>query len=197
MAEKLHIIPHKLSISREDRNKQLKHKSFVVWFSGFSGSGKSTLANNLEVKLHEKSIHTYLLDGDNIRKGINTDLDFSEESRKENLRRIGEIVKLFIDAGTVVMAAFVSPYREDRDKIKELVGEENFVEVFVNCPIEVCEQRDVKGLYKKARNGEIKNFTGISAPFEEPLNPDVVVKTHEMTTDESLELLWKTVKSKL
>tara|TARA_Y100000782_G_scaffold111225_1_gene138828 strand:- start:6309 stop:6902 length:594 start_codon:yes stop_codon:yes gene_type:complete len=186
MTEKLHIIPHEHNITKDDRNKLHKHSSFVVWFTGLSGSGKSTVANGLEQQLHERGISTYILDGDNIRTGLNNDLDFSEKGRVENIRRIGEVANLFVQAGVVVITAFISPFKADRQKVKDIVGEENFIEVFVDCPLEVCEQRDVKGLYKKARAGEIKNFTGIDSPFEAPERPNVTVHTDKEELDASI-----------
>lgn len=182
--EKLHIIPHQHQISAEDRNRLMGHRGKVIWFIGLSGSGKSTLASELERQLYEKAYHTYILDGDNIRSGLNSDLDFSSESRKENIRRISEVAKLFVDAGTIVLTAFITPFQEDREKIKALIGPENYIEVYVNCPIEECEKRDVKGLYAKARRGEISNFTGINSPFEEPKNPDIKVPTHLLSVSE-------------
>jgi adenylylsulfate kinase len=183
------IIPHQYRITRADRAALNRHKALAVWFTGLSGAGKSTLANALEVELVKMGIHTYILDGDNIRSGLNADLDFSESGRTENIRRIGEVTNLFVDAGIVVLSAFISPFRKDRESVRQIVGAENFVEVFVDCPLEICEQRDVKGLYKKARAGEIKNFTGIDSPFEAPINPDVYVNTHEQSLQECLDLL--------
>tara|TARA_B100000900_G_scaffold299898_1_gene258461 strand:+ start:1090 stop:1683 length:594 start_codon:yes stop_codon:yes gene_type:complete len=171
------IIPHLHKVSKKDRQENKGHPSKVVWFTGLSGSGKSTVAGKLEEELYKKGWHTYLLDGDNVRMGLNKDLGFSLEDRTENIRRIGEVSKLFVDAGVLVLSAFVSPLREDRDFVRSLFPKGEFVEVFVECPIEVCEQRDVKGLYAKARQGEIKDFTGISSPFEAPLKPEVVIHT--------------------
>jgi adenylylsulfate kinase len=188
MAEnKLHLITQHYEVNREQREGLNSHKSKVLWFTGLSGSGKSTLANLLECELHERGIKTYILDGDNVRMGLNKDLDFSESGRVENIRRIAEVSKLFIDAGVVVLTAFISPFRSDRAIARSLSGTDNFVEIFVDCPLEICEQRDIKGLYKKARNGEIKNFTGIDSPFEEPENPEIKVATHIESTSESLE----------
>jgi adenylyl-sulfate kinase len=155
------------------------------------------LASELERRLHEKGMHTYILDGDNVRAGLNKDLDFSEDGRVENIRRIGEVSNLFVQAGVVVLTAFVSPFKADRELVKGLVGSENFVEVFVDCPIEVCEQRDVKGLYKKARAGEISNFTGISSPFEAPENPDIRIPTNEMAINEGVDALINQIAKKL
>lgn len=177
MTEKLHIIPHQHSVNQAMRNELNGHKSFTIWFCGLSGSGKSTIANEVEKYLYANSCKTYILDGDNVRKGLNNNLDFSEDARKENLRRVSEVAKLMVDAGLVVLTAFISPFEAERTFAKSIIGEENFVEVFIDTPLEVCEQRDVKGLYKKARAGEISNFTGISSPFEAPTNPDLVVKT--------------------
>lgn len=171
------IIPHSYQVSIDDRRKLNGHNSFLIWFTGLSGSGKSTIANVVEQKLFEKGIRTYTLDGDNIRNGINKDLSFSPEDRTENIRRIAETANLMINAGTVVLAAFVSPYKKDRSNIRSIVKDINFVEVFVNTSIEECERRDVKGLYKKARAGEIENMTGISAPYEVPENPDIEIET--------------------
>jgi len=191
------IIRHNYTVSNADRKKLNKHNSFLIWFTGLSGSGKSTLANALEVKLHEAGIKTYSLDGDNIRKGINKDLSFSPEDRKENIRRIAEIANLFVDAGVVVLGAFVSPYKKDRENIKNVVGNDNFVEIFINTSLEECERRDVKGLYEKARKGEIKDFTGINAPYEAPEKPDVEVITDNLTIEQSIEVIIKKINQKL
>ena len=182
--EKLHIIPHDHAIDRSDRERLLAQKAQLIWFVGLSGSGKSTLASRVEQELHQMGRLTYILDGDNVRTGLNKDLDFSEASRMENIRRIGEVSKLMVDAGLVVITAFISPFRSDRSTIRELVGTDNFVEVHVDCPIEECEKRDVKGLYAKARQGLISNFTGISSPFEAPEQPEVLVQTHLNDIDE-------------
>ncbi|HET8810408.1 MAG TPA: adenylyl-sulfate kinase [Flavobacteriaceae bacterium] len=184
-------------ITRKDRNQKNGHKSMLIWFTGLSGSGKSTLANLVEVELHKKGLKTYVLDGDNIRQGINSDLDFTPEGRSENLRRIAEVAKLFIDAGTVVLAAFVSPLKKDREKIANIVGKENFMEIYVNASIETCEKRDVKGLYKKARAGKIENFTGISAPYEPPTNPDVEVNSENEDAVESVEKIMHKLSSRI
>jgi len=191
------IIKHKYSISKKDRQKVNNQNSFLIWFTGLSGSGKSTIANALESKLYQKGFKTYALDGDNIRKGINNDLTFSPEDRKENIRRIAEVASLMIDAGQIVLAAFVSPYLLDRENIKNIVGKDNFVEVFVNTSIEECEKRDVKGLYKKARAGEIQNFTGINAPYEAPKNPDIEIITDNKTVDDSVNEIFKLIQLKL
>lgn len=191
------VIPHNHQIGKKQRNTLNGHSSLVLWFTGLSGSGKSTLANALEVYLFEQGIRTYILDGDNIRTGLNSDLDFTHQGREENIRRIGEVAKLFVDAGVVVLSAFISPFETDRRKVREIVGSENFVEIFVDCPLEICEQRDVKGLYKKARAGEIKNFTGIDSPFEAPTDPDVYVNTHEQSLQDCLNQLIKNVECKM
>ncbi|WP_162053109.1 adenylyl-sulfate kinase [Pontibacter pamirensis] len=189
MDEQLHTIPHLHQVNRTLRNAMKAHASLVVWFTGFSGSGKSTLASSLEAYLYRNGYHTYVLDGDNVRKGLNKDLDFTDLARKENIRRIGEVANLMADAGLVVLTAFISPFRADRERVKCVVGAENFVEVFVDCPLEVCEQRDVKGLYAKARKGEISNFTGISSPFEVPENPDIHIRSGEEALEDSLQKL--------
>jgi adenylyl-sulfate kinase len=186
MSDQKFIIPHHFTIKKEDREKLNGHKGKLIWFTGISGSGKSTLAGMLEFVLHEKGMHTYILDGDNVRSGLNKDLDFTDEGRVENIRRIAEVAKLFVDAGIIVMASFISPFRSERAFARELVGKENFIEVFVDCNLETAEQRDVKGLYKKARAGIIPNFTGISSPYERPENPDVIVNSSTGSKDESL-----------
>lgn len=175
---------HEVTVTAEDREKLLNQKGCVIWFTGLSGSGKSTLANAVEQVLHQQQHHTYVLDGDNVRHGLNKNLGFSPEDREENIRRIGEVAKLFADAGTIVLTAFISPYRTDRDQARALITEGRFIEVFVDCPLEVCEERDTKGLYKKARAGEIKEFTGISAPYEPPLNSEVTVNTAALSIEE-------------
>ena len=184
--EKKFIIPHEGNIKKEDRQKQKGHKSAILWFTGLSGSGKSTLAHAVEERLFKIGVHTYVLDGDNIRTGLNKDLGFSAEDREENIRRIGEVAKLFVDAGIVTLTAFISPYRKDREFVRNLVEDGEFIEIYVKCPLEVCEKRDVKGLYKKARAGIIKNFTGIDDPYEEPENPEIVVETNKETIEESV-----------
>ena len=183
------LFPFESKIKKDDRFRLLNQQPKVIWFTGLSGSGKSTLATHLEFQLYAQNFKTYLLDGDNIRTGLNNDLDFSDHSRKENIRRIGEVSKLFLDSGLVVLSAFISPFEEDRNQVRTIVGEENFLEVFVDCPLEICEQRDIKGLYKKARLGEVKNFTGITSPYERPQNPDITISTHLQSLNESLSLL--------
>ena len=172
---KKNVIQHNYKITRKERRIANGHNSFLIFFTGLSGSGKSTIACALEDKLYQEGIKTYVLDGDNVRRGINRNLSFSPEDRSENNRRIGEIAKLFIDAGVVVLAAFIAPYRKDRSFIKKTVKANNFIEIYVNTSLEECERRDVKGLYQMARKGEIKNMTGITAPYEEPLNPNVEI----------------------
>lgn len=191
------IFEHSFNIKRENRSVLKKHKPILIWFTGLSGSGKSTVANAVEQTLYNKNVHTYLLDGDNVRNGINSNLSFSPEDRSENIRRIGEIANLMLDAGLVVLASFVSPYRVDRENVKNIVGPSNFVEVFVNTPISECERRDVKGLYKKARNGEIKNFTGVNAPYEVPLNPEIEIDTTKERLDDSVTIIIKQVLKKI
>ena len=188
MGEKLHIIPHQHAISKEDHERQNGHKGHVLWFTGLSGSGKSTVASAVERELHQQGIRTFILDGDNVRTGLNSDLDFSAASREENIRRIAHVSALMKDAGLVVLSAFVSPYQKDRDFVREC-AQDDFSEIFISTPLEVCEQRDVKGLYAKARAGEISNFTGISAPFEEPTNPELDVPTHEMSIEEATAMV--------
>jgi len=191
------IVQHSFNISKSDREKLHQHKAFLIWFTGLSGSGKSTIANALESKLNSLNVSTYSLDGDNIRLGINKDLTFSPEDRAENIRRIGEIANLFVDAGIVTLASFVSPYIKDRDEVKNSVGQENYIEVFVNTSLDECERRDVKGLYKKAREGEIKNMTGISAPYEAPRNPDLEIDTVKESVDESVNKILKLLEKRL
>tara|TARA_Y100000588_G_scaffold391865_1_gene501800 strand:+ start:1020 stop:1874 length:855 start_codon:yes stop_codon:yes gene_type:complete len=191
------IIRQDFKINREKREGLLNQRPVLVWFTGLSGSGKSTMSNLLENELHESGYKTYALDGDNIRQGLCNDLAFTDEDRIENIRRIGEVSKLFLDAGVVVLSSFVSPFKEDRESVKNLVGADRFIEVFVDCPLEVCESRDVKGLYKKAREGKIKNFTGIDSPFEAPNNPEVVLKTAEEEPQYSLQKLLNIVEPKI
>ena len=191
------ITKHNYHITRNDHNRQNGHNSFVIWFTGLSGSGKSTIASRLEKKLFELGMRTYSLDGDNIRSGLNKDLSFSEEDRSENNRRIAEVAKLFVDAGLITITAFISPLASDRRRAKEIMGPHNFVEVFVNTPLEICEHRDVKGLYKKARKGEIKNFTGISSPYEQPVDPDVEVQTYNESIEESVDRIFELLQNKI
>src|SRR5690242_19021299 len=180
------IVWHQGAVTRADREKMNGHKGCTVWLTGLSGSGKSTIAVDLEKRLWERGVRAYILDGDNIRHGLNKNLGFSSADRTENIRRIGEVAKLFTDAGMVALTAFISPYRADRDQVRTLVKAGDFVEVYVECPVEVCEQRDVKGLYQKARAGQIPEFTGISAPYEVPTSPELTIRTHTQTVDESV-----------
>ena len=175
---------HEANVVQKDREQLLNQKGCVIWFTGLSGSGKSTLALEVESQLYQRGHLTYVLDGDNIRHGLNKNLGFSPEDREENIRRIGEVAKLFADAGVITMTAFISPYRTDRDNARDLLDEGRFVEVFVDCPLEVCEARDTKGLYQKARVGEIKEFTGISAPYEAPSQPELTVNTDNQSLEE-------------
>ena len=191
------IVPHQYGVKREDRNKANGHNSFLIWFTGLSGSGKSTIANAVEEALFNEGLKTYVLDGDNIRAGICKDLTFSIEDRTENIRRIAEISKLMIDAGLIVLAAFVSPLKKDRENIRSIVNPNNFVEVFVSTSLEECERRDVKGLYKKARAGEIKDMTGISSPYEAPEHADVTVDTEEVSVEEAVATVIKAIKNKI
>ena len=180
-------------LQRNDREKLLGQKGIMLWFTGLSGSGKSTLAIALERELYNSGILCRILDGDNIRTGINNNLGFTEADRVENIRRIAEVAKLFVDCGGVTIAAFISPTEQIRQMAADIIGKDDFFEIYVNTPLEVCEERDVKGLYKKARQGEIKNFTGISAPFEAPLNPAITIDTSACSLEESINLLKKII----
>ncbi len=177
----LNLTWHESIIKRNDREILNENRSVCIWFTGLPSSGKSCIAREVEYILYNRKIRTYVLDGDNIRHGLNNNLGFSPEGRKENIRRIGEVAKLFVDCGIVVCTAFISPYREDRDCVRGLMGKGDFIEVFVDCDLITCEQRDPKGLYKKARSGEIKEFTGVSAPYESPLHPEVILNTAKIT----------------
>ncbi|MFD1038936.1 adenylyl-sulfate kinase [Virgibacillus byunsanensis] len=180
---------HNTEISKIDRQKLLGQKSCVLWFTGLSGSGKSTISSKVDEKLHNLGVSTYLLDGDNVRHGLNKDLGFGGKDRMENIRRIGEVAKLFVDSGIVVLTAFISPYVDDREKVKNLLGENEFIEIYTKCSLKACEMRDPKGLYKKARNGEIAEFTGISSPYEVPVNPDITIDTENMSVEECSEVV--------
>ena len=182
----LHTIKQNFKTTKSQRELLHGHKAYLLWFTGLSGSGKSTLANSVEIELHKKGVSTYILDGDNIRQGINKDLGFSPHDRSENIRRIAEISNLMLDAGVVTLAAFVSPYSKDREAVKQVVGIDNVIEIYVNTSLAACENRDVKGLYKKARAGEIKNMTGVSAPYQPPIHPDIEVITDGQTTQQSV-----------
>ena len=181
------IVWHQGAVTRADRAQLNGHRGCTVWLTGLSGSGKSTIAVDLEKRLLERGVRTYILDGDNIRHGLNKNLGFSPEDRTENIRRIGEVAKLFTEAGVVALTAFISPYRADRDQVRALMQPGDFVEVHVDCPVEVCEQRDVKGLYKKARAGEIKEFTGISAPYEAPERAELTIDTSGQSVEASAQ----------
>lgn len=183
------IFPFRTKVSRLDREDLLRQNALVIWFTGLSGSGKSTLAVQLESRLHQHGFITYLLDGDIVRSGLCNDLGFDDKSREENIRRIGEIAKLFLDTGVITLVSFISPFRKERELARRLSGENSFVEIFVDCPIEVCEQRDVKGLYKRARAGEIANFTGINSPYEIPENPDLSLRSDQLSIEECLDAL--------
>lgn len=182
-----HIIPHEFSLSKAARNSRNGHASFVLWFTGLSGSGKSTIANAVEQALFAANYQTYVLDGDGLRNGLNAGLGFNAADREENLRRTAEVAKLFADAGMITLASFISPLKKDRDMVKTIIGAEQFYEIFVEAPLEICESRDVKGLYKKARTGEIPYFTGISAPYEMPEHPDLILKTSDMSLEATVE----------
>ncbi|MGJ8665805.1 MAG: adenylyl-sulfate kinase [Patiriisocius sp.] len=191
------IISHSFNISAEKRAKLKMHKPLLLWFTGLSGSGKSTIANAVEQALFEKGIHTYALDGDNLRQGLNKNLSFSPDDRTENIRRIAEVAALMLDAGLVVTASFVSPYKKDRANVASIVGDDNFIEIFINTPIEECERRDVKGLYAKARAGEIKDFTGIDAHYEIPDQPIIEIDTTKKSISESVALILEQIDSRL
>jgi len=189
---------HKARITKADRWGSNKHKSALIWITGLSASGKSTIARELEHRLFQNKIKTFVLDGDNVRHGLNNDLGFSPEDRKENLRRVGEVAKLLVDAGLLTIAAFISPYASDRASIRELFSKDNeeFIEVYLKCDLAVCESRDPKGLYKKARRGEIPDFTGISQPYETPAKPEIILDTGKLGIEESVESLMAYLKKK-
>ena len=187
---------HETGLTQEDRAKRNGHRGVVIWLTGLSGSGKSTIAVETQAKLFEMGCQVYILDGDNIRHGLNKDLGFSPEDREENIRRIGEVAKLFADAGMIVLTSFISPYRKDRDRARSLLNPGDFIEIYVNAPLDVCEDRDPKGLYKKARAGEIPEFTGISAPYEPPLEPELEIRTDALSVEESAEKIIDYLKEK-
>ncbi|PQD94806.1 adenylyl-sulfate kinase [Pradoshia eiseniae] len=187
MKKATNITWHETAITKGERRAQNGHGSCVLWFTGLSGSGKSTIANAFSSYLYEQGISEYVLDGDNIRHGLNKDLGFSDEDRAENIRRIGEVAKLFVDSGTIVTTAFISPFRSDRNQVRSLFDEGEFVEIFVDCPIDECERRDPKHLYAKARRGEIKDFTGIDSPYENPLEPELTIQSHKVTIEEAVK----------
>ena len=187
MSKSSNVTWHESSLSKDLRRKQNGHESTVLWFTGLSGSGKSTIANAVAKELYNRNIRSYVLDGDNIRHGLNKDLGFSEEDRTENIRRIGEVSKLFVDSGQFVLTAFISPFRADRQIVRDLLEEGEFIEVYLKCPIEECEVRDPKGLYDKARKGIIKDFTGIDSPYEEPEQPEIILDSDQYSIEECVE----------
>ena len=196
MSNSTNIVWHDHHVSKQQRADIKEQNPCILWFTGLSGSGKSTIANAVELKLNELGKHTYLLDGDNIRMGLNKGLEFSDEERVENIRRIGEVSKLFVDAGLIVLTAFISPFQKERDKVRNLVKEGEFIEVFIDTPLEVCESRDPKGLYKKARDGEISNFTGISSPYEAPIKAEIHIKNNKIIIDACVEKVIEYLKSR-
>ncbi|MFY4773815.1 adenylyl-sulfate kinase [Metabacillus sp. RGM 3146] len=187
MAQSSNTVWHDHAVTKEQRRSKNGHHSFVIWLTGLSGSGKSTIANQLASELFNRDTQVYVLDGDNVRQGLNGDLGFSEQDRVENIRRIGEVSKLFVDSGSVVVTAFISPFKQDREQVRNLLADKEFIEVYVKCPLEECENRDPKGLYKKARNGEIRNFTGLDSPYEEPVNPEFTIETDEKSVSECVD----------
>ena len=187
LAKSTNIVWHQSSVAREDRANKSGHGSAILWFTGLSGSGKSTLANAVNSALFNRGLATYVLDGDNIRHGLCKDLGFSDQDREENIRRIGEVAKLFLDAGVIVLTAFVSPFRADRERARKLVKEGDFIEIYCSANLKVCEERDTKGLYAKARKGDIKDFTGISSPYEVPDNPELLIETGSLNLDLCVE----------
>ncbi|MFC4386288.1 adenylyl-sulfate kinase [Gracilibacillus marinus] len=189
MTKATNIVWHDSVITKQDRTELNGHKSPVLWFTGLSGSGKSTITVELEKALFQKGVRTYRLDGDNIRHGLNNNLGFSPDDRKENIRRIGEVAKLMSDAGLLTLTAFISPYKEDREQVRDILNDGNFVEIYVKCSLEGCEARDPKGLYQKARAGEIKGFTGIDAPYEEPSNPELIIDTEQLSVEEAVSTI--------
>jgi adenylylsulfate kinase len=190
------IVWHDHRVTKAERRKLNNHSSCVVWFTGLPSSGKSTIASEVEYQLCTRGLRTYLLDGDNVRHGLNKNLGFSPEDREENIRRIGEVARLFVDAGMITFVAFISPYRKDRQKARKLLEDDEFIEVYVKCPVAICEQRDPKGLYQKAKKGEIKEFTGVSAPYEEPLDPEIVLETDRFSVVESVNKIIRHLEDK-
>ena len=189
------VIYHHASVTRQRRNKLNEHRSVVLWFTGLSGSGKSTLAHALEEKLYQKGCRTFVLDGDNVRHGLNSNLDFSESGRTENIRRISEVSKLMLESGLIVMTAFISPINKDRNVARKLISSDDFIEIYCKASLETCEKRDVKGLYKRARAGEIKNYTGIDSPYEVPENSDLIIDTDDKSLEESLSTIFSFLES--
>jgi adenylylsulfate kinase len=190
------LTEHRPKVTKEDRTRLNGHRSFILWFTGLSGSGKSTIAHRLEERLFEIGVRTYVLDGDNVRTGLNKGLGFSAEDREENIRRIGHVAKLFVDAGLVVLTAFISPYKKDRATARSLVGSDEFVEIYVKCHLEICERRDTKGLYEKARRGVVKQFTGIDDPYEEPEHPEIVLETDKVNLEQCVGEILNFLKAK-
>jgi len=196
MEKSSNVVWHQATVNRKRREEKNQHKSAVLWFTGLSGSGKSTLAHAVEEALYNLNLNTFVLDGDNVRHGLNKDLGFSDIDRKENIRRISEISKLMLEAGIITLTAFISPFREERAMARSLMPHGDFIEIHCQCPLETCETRDVKGLYKKARNGEIKDFTGISSPYEAPINPELRVDTHSLSLEESVNRVIEVLKTR-
>ncbi len=192
-----HVFWHRSLITRTDREKQKGHKSFAVWFTGLPSSGKSTIAHHVEKALFEMGYHTYVFDGDNVRHGLCRDLGFSETDRKENIRRIAEVIKLFLDAGIICLSAFVSPFKRDREMAKDIIGKNEFIEIYVKCPVEICEKRDKKGLYQKAKLGLIKNYSGVNGNYEEPHNPDLILETDKSELNECVDKVIDLIKKYL
>ncbi len=190
------IVYHNATVTRERRNKLNNHKSIIIWFTGLSGSGKSTLAHLVEEELHNLDCRTFVLDGDNVRHGLSSNLSFSDDGRKENIRRIGEVAKLMMEAGVIVLTAFISPFENDRNLVRQILPQEDFIEIYCNASLEICESRDVKGMYKRARAGEIKNYTGIKSPYEVPSNPELVINTESESLEESVAKVIDFLKSK-
>ena len=190
------VIYHHASVTRQRRNKLNEHRSVVLWFTGLSGSGKSTLAHTLEEKLYQKGCRTFVLDGDNVRHGLNSNLDFSEPGRTENIRRISEVSKLMLESGLIVMTAFISPFNKDRNEARKLISNDDFIEIYCKASLETCEARDVKGLYKRARAGKIKNYTGVDSPYEVPENPELTLDTDNETLNESVSKIYNFLKEK-
>ncbi|MBW8349783.1 adenylyl-sulfate kinase [Bacillus sp. IITD106] len=194
MGKNSHIVWHDALVTKKERQLRNGHKSCVLWFTGLSGSGKSSLANALDAELFHQGFKSYVLDGDNIRHGLNKDLSFKKEDRKENIRRIGEVAKLFVESGHIISTAFISPFHEDRQSVRNMFEKDEFIEVFVDCPLPVCEKRDPKGLYKKARLGEITDFTGIDSPYEAPINPEIIIEADKMTIEKSVTFIMSYLK---
>lgn len=190
MNEQIDLVWHHATVTRARRESLHSHRSVLLWFTGLSGAGKSTLAHALEERLHQTGHHSFVLDGDNVRHGLCSDLGFSEEDRVENIRRVGEVAKLFLEAGVITLTAFISPFAADREHARSLFPHGDFLEIHCRCPLEVCEDRDVKGLYRRARAGEVKSFTGVSSPYQEPLDPELAIDTGRLSVEESVDLVW-------